>query len=135
MAEGTIGSFLTKISNEVEKQMNDDLKSFDIDANELEFLIELRHHQNGKTFSKLAKELHVTDEKIKQIASKLEQKNLITVSDNTAVETDKGLDLCKKVEKHREETDQTITGMLSKDETLGLVNVLKKMLKSSENKD
>ena len=39
MAEGTIGSFLTKISNEVEKQMNDDLKSFDIDANELEFLI------------------------------------------------------------------------------------------------
>ena len=135
MAEGTIGSFLTKISNEVEKQMNDDLKSFDIDANELEFLIELRHHQTGKTFSKLAKELHVTDEKIKQIASKLEQKNLITVSDNTAVETDKGLDLCKKVEKHREETDQTITGMLSKDETLGLVNVLKKMLKSSENKD
>lgn len=135
MAEGTIGSFLTKISNEVEKQMNDDLKSFDIDANELEFLIELRHHNNGKTFSKLAKELHVTDEKIKQIASKLEQKNLITVSDNTAVETDKGLDLCKKVEKHREETDQTITGMLSKDETLGLVNVLKKMLKSSENKD
>ena len=128
MAEGTIGSFLTKISNEVEKQMNDDLKSFDIDANELEFLIELRHHKNGKTFSKLAKELHVTDEKIKQIASKLEQKNLITVSDNTAVETDKGLDLC-------EETDQTITGMLSKDETLGLVNVLKKMLKSSENKD
>ena len=135
MAEGTIGSFLTKISNEVEKQMNDDLKSFDIDANELEFLIELRHHKNRKTFSKLAKELHVTDEKIKQIASKLEQKNLITVSDNTAVETDKGLDLCKKVEKHREETDQTITGMLSKDETLGLVNVLKKMLKSSENKD
>lgn len=135
MAEGTIGSFLTKISNEVEKQMNDDLKSFDIDANELEFLIELRHHKNSKTFSKLAKELHVTDEKIKQIASKLEQKNLITVSDNTAVETDKGLDLCKKVEKHREETDQTITGMLSKDETLGLVNVLKKMLKSSENKD
>jgi DNA-binding MarR family transcriptional regulator len=83
----------------------------------------------------LAKELHVTDEKIKQLASKLEQKNLITVSDNTAVETDKGLDLCKKVEKHCEETDQTITGMLSKDETLGLVNVLKKMLKSSENKD
>jgi hypothetical protein len=41
-------------------------------------------------------------------------------------------DLCKKVEKHRAETDQTITGMLSKDETLGLVNVLKKMLKSSE---
>lgn len=135
MAEGTIGSFLTKISNEFEKQMNDDLKSFDIDTNELEFLIELRHHKNGKAFSKLAKELHVTDEKIKQIASKLEQKNLITVSDNTAVETDKGLDLCKKVEKHREETDQTITGMLSKDETLGLVNVLKKMLKSSENKD
>ncbi|MGZ7887496.1 hypothetical protein ACXVQ9_03785 [Lactobacillus crispatus] len=40
--------------------------------------------------------------------------------------------MCKKVEKHRAETDQTITGMLSKDETLGLVNVLKKMLKSSE---
>lgn len=48
MAEGTIGSFLTKISNEVEKQMNDDLKSFDIDANELEFLIELRHHKKVK---------------------------------------------------------------------------------------
>lgn len=26
MAEGTIGSFFTKINNEVEKQMNDDLK-------------------------------------------------------------------------------------------------------------
>lgn len=27
MAEGTIGSFFTKINNEVEKQMNDDLKN------------------------------------------------------------------------------------------------------------
>lgn len=26
MAEGTIGSFFTKINNEVEKQMNNDLK-------------------------------------------------------------------------------------------------------------
>lgn len=135
MAEGTIGSFLTKISNEVEKQMDDDLKSFGISANELEVLIELRHHKNGKSFSKLAKEIHVTDEKLKQLISELEQKNLITVSDNTAVETDKGIYLCKKVEKYREDTDQTITGMLSKDETLGLVKVLKKMLKSSEDKD
>ena len=77
--------------------MNDDLKKFGINANELEMLIELNHHQHGKTFEKLAAK-----------------------------------DLCKKVEKHRAETDQTITGMLSKDETLGLVNVLKKMLKSSE---
>lgn len=135
MAEGTIGSFLTKISNEVEKQMDDDLKSFGISANELEVLIELRHHKNGKSFSKLAKEIHVTDEKLKQLISELEQKNLITVSDNTAVETDKGIYLCKKVEKHHEDTDQTVTGMLSKDETLGLVKVLKKMLKSSEDKD
>ena len=135
MAEGTIGSFLTKISNEVEKQMDDDLKSFGISANEREVLIELRHHKNGKSFSKLAKEIHVTDEKLKQLISELEQKNLITVSDNTAVETDEGIDLCKKIEKHREDTDQTITGMLSKDETLGLVKVLKKMLKSSEDKD
>lgn len=36
MAEGTIGgSFFTKINNEVEKQMNDDLKKFGINANEL----------------------------------------------------------------------------------------------------
>ncbi len=115
--------------------MDDDLKGFGISANELEVLIELRHHKNGKSFSKLAKEIHVTDEKLKQLISELEQKNLITISDNTAVETDKGIDLCKKVEKHREDTDQTITGMLSKDETLGLVKVLKKMLKSSEDKD
>ena len=27
-AEGTIGSFFTKINNEVEKQMNDDLKNW-----------------------------------------------------------------------------------------------------------
>ena len=57
MAEGAIGLFLTKISNEVEKQMDDDLKSFGISANELEVLIELRHHKNGKSFSKLAKEI------------------------------------------------------------------------------
>ena len=43
MTENTIGSFFTKISNEVEKQMDDDLKSFGIDANELEFLIGLNH--------------------------------------------------------------------------------------------
>lgn len=135
MAESTIGSFFTKISNEVEKQMNDDLKSFGISANELEVLIELRHHKNGKSFSKLAKELHVTDEKLKQLVSELEQKDLITVSDNTAVETDKGIDLCKKVEKHREDTEQTITGMLSKDETMSLVKVLKKMLNKDEDKD
>ena len=28
MVEGTIGSFFTKINNEVEKQMNDDLKNW-----------------------------------------------------------------------------------------------------------
>lgn len=28
MAEGTIGPFFTKINNEVEKQMNDDLKNW-----------------------------------------------------------------------------------------------------------
>ena len=78
-------------------------------------LIELNHHQHGKTFEKLAKELHVTNDKVKSLTKKLAAK-----------------DLCKKFEKHRAETDQTITGMLSKDETLGLVNVLKKMLKSSE---
>lgn len=129
MTENTIGSFFTKISNEVEKQMDDDLKSFGIDANELEFLIGLNHHKRGKNFDKLAKELHVTDHKIKEIAKKLVTKGLITVADDVATETEKGSELCKKVEKHRLETDHTITGMLSKEETLGLVNVLKKMLK------
>ena len=28
MAEGTIGSFFTKINNEVEKQMHDDVKNW-----------------------------------------------------------------------------------------------------------
>lgn len=135
MAESTIGSFLTKISNEVEKQMNDDLKSFGIDANELELLIELNHHKHGKSFEKLAKELHVTGDKVKELAKNLKAKELITVSDDVAVETEKGSDLCKKVEKHRLETDQTITGMLSKDETLGLVKILKKMLKKDEDSD
>ena len=104
MTGNTIGSFFTKISNEVEKQMDDDLKSFGIDANELEFLIELNHHKHGKNFDKLAKELHVTDDKVKEIAKKLVTKDLIT-------------------------------GMLSKEEILGLVNVLKKMLKKDETKD
>ncbi|MEN2347542.1 hypothetical protein ABC626_02580 [Lactobacillus helveticus] len=44
------------------------------------------------------------------------------------ISTESGKELRKKVEKHRVETDQTITQMLSKDETIGLVNVLKKML-------
>ncbi|NRO53595.1 hypothetical protein IMAU30156_00040 [Lactobacillus helveticus] len=41
MTESTIGSFFTRLSNEVEKQMDSDLKSFNITANELEILIEL----------------------------------------------------------------------------------------------
>jgi MarR family transcriptional repressor of mepA len=49
------------------------------------------------------------------------------------ISTESGKELCKKVEKHRVETDQTITQMLSKDETMGLVNVLKKMLEKEEN--
>ena len=130
MTGNTIGSFFTKISNEVEKQMDDDLKSFGIDANELEFLIELNHHKHGKNFDKL-----VTDDKVKEIAKKLVTKDLITVADDVVTETEKGSELCKKVEKHRLETDHTITGMLSKEEILGLVNVLKKMLKKDETKD
>ena len=50
-----------------------------------------------------------------------------------ALHAESGKELCKKVEKHRVETDQTITQMLSKDETMGLVNVLKKMLEKEEN--
>ena len=33
MTESTIGSFFTRISNEVEKQMDADLKNFNISAN------------------------------------------------------------------------------------------------------
>ncbi|MDH5816895.1 hypothetical protein QFX17_01015 [Lactobacillus helveticus] len=50
MTESTIGSFFTRLSNEVEKQMDSDLKSFNITANELEILIELEHHKHGKTY-------------------------------------------------------------------------------------
>ena len=49
------------------------------------------------------------------------------------ISTEDGKEVCKKVEKHRRETDQTITQMLSKDETIGLLNVLKKMLEKEEN--
>lgn len=49
------------------------------------------------------------------------------------ISTEDGKEVCKKVEKHRRETDQTITQMPSKDETIGLVNVLKKMLEKEEN--
>lgn len=132
MTEDTISSFFTKISNEVEKQMNDDLKSFGINANELELLIELNHHKHGKTLSKLAKELHVTEDKAKSLVKELVAKDLVKVDGEDVTETEAGKDLCKKVEKHRVETDQTITGMLSKDETLGLFNLLKKMLKSNK---
>lgn len=44
--------------------MDSDLKSFNITANELEILIELEHHKHGKTYEKLARELHVTKDKV-----------------------------------------------------------------------
>lgn len=106
MTEGTIGSFLTRISNEVEKQMDADLKSFGINANELEVLIEIEYHKHGKSYEKLAKKIHVTEDKVKELVKDLVAKKLV-VEDNG-------------------------TGMISKDETLGLVNVLKKMLEKEE---
>lgn len=132
MTESTIGSFFTKISNEVEKQMNADLKSFNINANELEILFELEHHKHGKTYEKLAKELHVTNEKVKELVKSLVTKDLVTDDNGTVISTENGKELCKKVEKHRRETDQTITGMLSKDETMSLMNILKKMLEKED---
>lgn len=121
--------FFTKMSNEVEKQMDEDLKNFGITANELEVLIELRYHKHGKKLEKLAKAIHVNDEKLKTLTTPLATKKLITISNDTAMNTDEGKELCKKVAQHRRDTDQTITAMLSKDETLGLVNVLKKNVK------
>ena len=133
MTESTIGSFFTRISNEVEKQMDADLKSFNISANELEILIELEHHKHGKIYDKLAKELHVTKDKVEELIKSLVAKDLVTDDNGTVISTEDGKEVCKKVEKHRRETDQTITQMLSKDETIGLVNVLKKMLEKEEN--
>ena len=133
MTESTIGSFFTRISNEVEKQMDADLKSFNISANELEILIELEHHKHGKTYDKLAKELNVTKDKVEELVKSLVAKDLVTDDNGTVISTEDGKEVCKKVEKHRRETDQTITQMLSKDETIGLVNVLKKMLEKEEN--
>lgn len=132
MTEGTIGSFLTRISNEVEKQMDADLKSFGINANELEVLIEIEYHKHGKSYEKLAKKIHVTEDKVKELVKDLVAKKLVVEDNGMVVATDSGKELCKKVEQHRMETDQTITGMISKDETLGLVNVLKKMLEKEE---
>ena len=34
-------------------------------------LIELNHHQHRKTFEKLAKELHVTNDKVKSLTKKI----------------------------------------------------------------
>ncbi|MPW14356.1 winged helix DNA-binding protein [Lactobacillus helveticus] len=113
--------------------MDSDLKSFNITANELEILIELEHHKHGKTYEKLARELHVTKDKVEELVKNLVAKDLVTDDNSTVISTESGKELCKKVEKHRVETDQTITQMLSKDETMGLVNVLKKMLEKEEN--
>ncbi|WP_304227612.1 hypothetical protein [Lactobacillus kitasatonis] len=52
--------------------MDDDLKSFGISANELEVLIELRHYKNGKSFSKLAKEIHVMKSTVKILIKQLQ---------------------------------------------------------------
>lgn len=79
MTENTIGSFFTKMSNEVEKQMDEDLKNFGITANELEVLIELRYHKHGKKLEKLAKAIHVNDEKLKTLTTPLATKKLITI--------------------------------------------------------
>ncbi|OUQ01828.1 transcriptional regulator [Lactobacillus gallinarum] len=113
--------------------MDADLKSFNISANELEILIELEHHKHGKTYDKLTKELHVTKDKVEELVKSLVAKDLVTDDNATVISTEDGKEVCKKVEKHRRETDQTITQMLSKDETIGLVNVLKKMLEKEEN--
>lgn len=132
MTESTIGSFFTRLSNEVEKQMDSDLKSFNITANELEILIELEHHKHGKTYEKLARELHVTKDKVEELVKNLVAKDLVTDDNGTVISTESGKELCKKVEKHRVETPIKLQ-MLSNDETMGLVNVLKKMLEKEEN--
>ena len=104
MTESTIGSFFTRLSNEVEKQMDSDLKSFNITANELEILIELEHHKHGKTYEKLARELHVTKDKVEELVKNLVAKDLVTYDNGTVISTESGKELCKKVEKHRVET-------------------------------
>lgn len=96
-------------------------------------MIELEHHKHGKTYEKLARELHVTKDKVEELVKNLVAKDLVTDDNGTVISTESGKKLCKKVEKQRVETDQTITQMLSKDETMGLVNVLKKMLEKEEN--
>ncbi|NRO25535.1 hypothetical protein IMAU30143_00134 [Lactobacillus helveticus] len=104
MTESTIGSFFTRLSNEVEKQMDSDLKSFNITANELEILIELEHHKHGKTYEKLARELHVTKDKVEELVKNLVAKDLVTDDNGTVISTESVKELCKKVEKHRVET-------------------------------
>lgn len=104
MTESTIGSFFTRLSNEVEKQMDSDLKSFNITANELEILIELEHHKHGKTYEKLARELHVTKDKVEELVKNLVAKDLVTDDNGTVISTESGKELCKKVENHRVET-------------------------------
>lgn len=104
ITESTIGSFFTRLSNEVEKQMDSDLKSFNITANELEILIELEHHKHGKTYEKLARELHVTKDKVEELVKNLVAKDLVTDDNGTVISTESGKELCKKVEKHRVET-------------------------------
>lgn len=132
MAEKAISSFFKKINNEFEKQMDDDLKTFGIDSTELEFLLELRHHKNGKSYEKLAKKLHMTEEKTKKVGQKLLDKKLIAVSDDSVTDTESGKELCKQIEDHRLQTNKTMTDMLDNDETQALVKVLKKMLNDEE---
>nr|WP_254258668.1 hypothetical protein [Lactobacillus helveticus] len=52
----------------------------------------------------MARELHVTKDKVEELVKNLVAKDLVTDDNGTVISTESGKELCKKVEKHRVET-------------------------------
>lgn len=82
----------------------------------------------------MARELHVTKDKVEELVKNLVAKDLVTDDNRYRDFYWKWQRTLQKGGKTScRNPDQTITQMLSKDETMGLVNVSKKMLEKEEN--
>lgn len=137
MTDRPVGFYIKKINDEFYKEMNRDLKAYDLTASQMQFLIVLYLHQQAMTIKELQNHLHVAQPTVTGIAARLADKKMITIAvapedhrQKIVFETNKSLKLLHQLYLTSQRAERRLLRALTSDEQIELKTLLQKVFNS-----
>lgn len=137
-----LGMLIKYISENIQKEINNDLRNEDLTSTQGQVLIVLFKKEKDLSFKELEKIFKVTQPTMAGLLTRLEKKNLINIYQDPNDKRSKivslsenGLNECKKAEKRIKEINNEFFSSLNNDEKLTLKNLLLKICENQKRRN